>query len=325
MKHLWPKDLLCSVLLPRFTGQVTIRHNATSLWLPGEADITFDNGDQIQVVSDASGNWRVIDIQKNLAPARGKLTANRTYYVRTDGSDSNNGLANTSGGAFLTIQKAIDVALGTLDFGGFTVTIQLADGSYTVSSLAIGSGVGLLSPASLVIRGNNTTPGNVKVSGTGNAFAAESANAICTILDMEVSSSGSGTSCFRSSAGGQIFFGNVRFAATGSGGHITVTEGGAVQAVSNYEIVGGSTYHAQIAGGMFRATGRNITLTGTPAFSGAYIAATRCGSAIVFGCTYTGSATGKSYDAQTNAVVSALGATLPGDVAGTTSTGGQYA
>jgi hypothetical protein len=43
------------------------------------------------------------------------LTANRTYYVRTDGSNANSGLANSPVGAFPTIQKAIDTVYGTLE------------------------------------------------------------------------------------------------------------------------------------------------------------------------------------------------------------------
>ena len=87
--------------------------------------------------------------------ARELLTANRTYYVRTDGSDSNNGLANTSGGAFLTIQKAIDTA-AALDLSIYNVTIQIADGTYTITSAILGKSA--VSAGEIWLVGNETTP-----------------------------------------------------------------------------------------------------------------------------------------------------------------------
>ena len=101
----------------------------------------------------------MITIQQGRPIVREVLTGNRTYYVRSDGSDSNTGLVDSAGGAFLTIQKGINVASG-LDLAGFTITIQVADGTYTgsisVDKPFIGGNVFLI--------GNTTTPANCIIS-----------------------------------------------------------------------------------------------------------------------------------------------------------------
>jgi hypothetical protein len=68
-----------------------------------------------------------------------------------------------------------------------------------------------------------------------------------------------------------------------------------------------------------------LTLTSTPAFSGAFAEATRAAVIICTGNTYTGAATGKRYDASVNGVLVIGADVLPGNVAGTTATGGQVA
>lgn len=94
------------------------------------------------------------------------LTANRTYYVRTDGSDSNNGLADTSGGAFLTIQKAVNVARA-LDLSIYTVTISIGSGTFaenvTINSFVGGSGT------QCIIQGAGRTSTTIG-SGSGTAI-----------------------------------------------------------------------------------------------------------------------------------------------------------
>ena len=145
----------------------------------GRAEMGTAGDDDFHFKVSADGStWKeaiVIDrttgiVALPLTPKRELLTANRTYYIRTDGSDSNTGLANTSGGAFLTIQKAIDVVAGTLDLGGHAVTIQVADGTYT-GAVTLKEVVGYSAPGCLVIQGNNATPANVVISTTSaNCF-----------------------------------------------------------------------------------------------------------------------------------------------------------
>lgn len=53
------------VYLVRFDGALTLTHNATSLILPGGADITTAAGDYALVIDTGSNNWRVASYNKN--------------------------------------------------------------------------------------------------------------------------------------------------------------------------------------------------------------------------------------------------------------------
>jgi hypothetical protein len=97
-----------------------------------------------------------------VSPSAGRevLTADRVYFVRIDGNDSNTGLANTAGGAFLTIPKANDVAK-KIDLNGFNLKIKIADGDY-ISQGKI-SPICPIGGGDFIIEGNTTTPENVKI------------------------------------------------------------------------------------------------------------------------------------------------------------------
>jgi hypothetical protein len=68
------------------------------------------------------------------AVVKERLGTDRIFYVRTDGNDNNNGLSNTAAGAFKTIQHACDVISSTLDLNGHNVTVNVADGSYSIGA-----------------------------------------------------------------------------------------------------------------------------------------------------------------------------------------------
>lgn len=252
------------------------------------------------------------------------LAATRTYYVRTDGNDSNNGLANTSGGAFLTVQKAVDVVCNSLDIQNQNVTIQIGDGTYTAGvelKDIIGNGT-------VTIQGNSGTPANVVISTTSaNAISAgQYARGYWAIKDFkaQTTTSGRGILCQR---GAFLTYSNIVFGAC-AGAHIEVAAGSTLICIGNYSIAGSAPYHflAQF-GGYIACNSRTITITGTPAFSSAFSGALNGGQISSAGCTFSGSATGIRYNSILNSVIDTLGGGanyFPGNSAGTTATGGQY-
>lgn len=260
---------------------------------------------------------------------REKLTASRTYYVRTDGSDSNNGLANTSGGAFLTIQKAIDVA-AALDLSIYDVTIQVGAGTYSSVGNELKSIVGA---GKIIIVGDETTPSNVTVTQTGSptntqgGFYAFGVQGVYSLRGMKLTSATAVGYGINISGGSRVEFQNMNFGSITTY-HVRAVDGATLEVTGDYTISGGAVGHVVASSSIVRCQSRTITLSGTPAFSGQFANATAAGYYIASGLTFSGSATGPRYSATLNGVVNTAGggaSYFPGDSAGSTATGGQYA
>lgn len=301
----------------------------------GRAEIGLTGDDNLHVKVSANGSaWTeamVIDRTTGIvsfpagAGTREMLTTNRTYYVRTDGSNANNGLANTAGGAFLTLQKAMDVIAAKIDTAGFDVTVQIADGSYAGQvSVKPWVGGGLLT-----FRGNLTTPDNVVLTHAGHLF-----NVVNGALPGRFKVEGvkltttSGGYAFHLLSGCYAVIGKVNFGTCAIG---VIAYGGATAEMSTgYTVSGSGTAHLYSGGGIITNAGNviTVTLTGTPAFSGAFAMSLNGGFLYAGGNTYSGAATGKRYDASANGIINVAGGGanfFPGNVAGTAGTGGQYA
>jgi hypothetical protein len=269
------------------------------------------------VVVAASGDYSITQI----ANAREVLTANRTYYVRTDGSDSNNGLSNTAGGAFLTLQKAVNT-VAALDLSIYNVTIQIADGTYTGAVVVNGPWIG---SGTVTLLGNSGTPANVLLStGASNAITVQNGGALA-VKDLKLTNTG--TFLLVAQTGGFISFANLDFGACGAQ-QIRTSDNGRITASGNYTISGGGAYHVTCVGcSAVRIQNRTVTLTGTPAFATAFANAQLCSATLFNGCTFSGSATGPRYEAIQNGVLYTNGGGanyFPGDSVGSTATGGQY-
>ncbi len=256
--------------------------------------------------------------------SRERLTADRIYYVRTDGSDANDGLSDTAGGAFASVQHALDIVYGRVDLAAHHVTIQLGAGTFAENLTIAGSHVGL---------------GGVMLQGTGAGTAIAGGSA------------GSPTPVLQVTNGARLSVARMEIRSTTLGVHVDgnaivtlrtgLSFGGAKEpGLFNIQASGGGSVicegaHALLAdaGGHIRATlGGQVRCSAavaadTVAFSTAFVQADRTGVADFSGSTFSGTSTGRRYDVSANAVV-VTGAsdpeTLPGSLAGTLATGGQY-
>ena len=244
------------------------------------------------------------------------LTTDRTYYVRTDGSNSNDGLSDTAQGAFATVQYAIDNVAGNIDPNKYLVTIQLGAGTYNETVTLRPH----LSYQNVVIQGTSTY-GEVVLTGVVCNFVQR-----WTIKDLELDNP-SGPQCVYAGYGAHVDLQNVQFnrAATS---HVTVQYGARISYNGDYRIVGNAPRHILCqSNASVRYSSLNCTLVGTPTFAVYFINASVCARIRCDNLTFTGTFTGKRYALAVLGVLSGTGGSstyFPGTIAGTTETGAQY-
>ncbi len=139
------------VIVLRFAGALTLTHNATSLILPGGANITTVAGDVLGFVQESSGNWRCIFYQPSggyqaydadlaaiaaLSPAQGEIlyyngsawtklaVGTSGQFLKTQGAAANP-IWDSPSSAGITVATVQATTSGTaFDFTGIPSTVK---------------------------------------------------------------------------------------------------------------------------------------------------------------------------------------------------------
>ena len=272
-------------------------------------------------------NWQ---LPTAVLPGISILTSAADFYVATTGNDTTG--QGTVASPWATLQKAYDyITDNFLNFGGYTITIHLADGTYSAGLYAdappFGGGV-------VVIQGHAGNPAAVTINVNGDNAISATGNAILWVKDMTLVATQAGAAggdAIACSAGGKVYFSNVVFGAC-SLAQIYTEFGGIAWAQSNYQISGGAAQHMNAsASGSILISGTTVPITvtfnGNPAFG--TFAFSSQGTIFAPNNTFTadGGVTGIRYNAAANGIIYSGGhgaSYFPGSIAGSISTGGQY-
>ena len=271
---------------------------------------------------------RVNEIAIN-ANTRELLTADRTYYVATTGNDTTGD--GSSGNPWATIQHAYDIIVATLDTAGYTVTIQLADGTYTDGLYITKSWSG---GGNIVIQGNISNMDSVIIAETTvpcvSVQYGVTLSGFLQLSHFKGTNTGSGRSIIEHYGGGTIRYGYINFGSVNAAAyadHIIVSGNNAI-VTSNfqpYTISGNAFLHVYASRlSYFQCQVSAITLIDTPAFT--EFARSSFGAVMNYtGYTIaSGSATGKRYNVIGGGIIETGGLTLPGDTAGSNDGTGIY-
>lgn len=264
------------------------------------------------------------------------LSAPRTYYVNdSTGLDTNDGLTVST--PFRTISRAAALS-GTFNLNGFVLTIIVADGSYSQAYFGPTNGSG-----NIDVIGNAATPANCVITNPTGSAVIVAAGGMVDFTGFTFISSGAtavdGGAGIWASGSATINVTGCRFGAC-KGAYIASSFGGFVTVNGAINIAGDLDASASIWPGAaffgfagFIRTNPAVlpALTIQSAVTGSFFA--HSGSSATLNLKFSsitnpGNFTGKKYFALLNGIINTTTADvnyLPGTIAGTTQSGGQYA
>lgn len=277
--------------------------------------------------------------------SRDKLTANRDYYVRDDGSDSNNGRSNTAAGAWLTLQKAANFIGANIDFAGFRITVNVVPSSGSKSFAGVYNR-NYVGGGQLYWKGDINTPSNTVLLNAVNPFFGFNQGSFNVLERTDTAiwvngfrfdpTAGPALDADPASCGDQqITFGdlenfitaNIEIAGNANGGGLIL---GNFFDAGNSIVVDGSELTSPNAflnslNNTAPFLGSTITIQDTPSFSGSWhIVNERC--VLQDFATYSGSATGRRFDVggAGASIIAASLTSMPGNSDGIVTVGGTF-
>lgn len=250
------------------------------------------------------------------------LLVEKTVYVSKTGSDSNSG--DSEEAALLTISAAARKVSNMFLGYGSGVTIQVGDGTY-VESVMMGKVNG---HGYVALKGNLSSPQNVILRGVVNVSTlAGASGADFSVKGFKLEGNAGGGSLLSATNGARIEFATIIFGSGNSGApQVSADLGGTIVAVGSYTISAPGVFHiVAIGNGVVRCNGQAITIQNNPAFV-FFVYSARGGVVEMETCTFSGTATGSRYQADSLGVIFTGGSAtyLPGNSAGAVINGGIY-
>lgn len=256
--------------------------------------------------------WLICGIAYSEVP----LLGSATIWVRTDGSNSNDGSSNDASHALATLAEAFARVSRYAAGGSITIRLGVA-GTYAAP------GVVSLGYRDVVILGDTANQANYIISGSLSRLLSV-ANGGLTVAGVSINNAGGASFGVSAVAGGSLTLQYTSITGSSFTSHLVLSEGGPVVmqdgcilAASGAVAIGASNA-SQL---LFLS---NLTVQGTPAYSLGFAVASGGGQVQrgISNPTITGSATGPRYNAGVLSYINSNGGGanfFPGNSAGTVS------